>query len=50
MIRIDLSKQQAFGADPDAIQQTNFIGNLDRGGEAAMYFIIGKEKENILDF
>ena len=31
MIAIDLSKQQAFDADPKAIQQINFTGNLDRG-------------------
>ena len=29
MISIDLSKQQAFNADPRAIQQINFIVNLD---------------------
>ena len=28
MISIDLSKQQALDADPKAIQQINFIGNL----------------------
>ena len=30
MIAIDLSKQQALDADPRAIQQINFTGNLDR--------------------
>ena len=30
MIAIDLSKQQALDADPKAIQQNNFTGNLDR--------------------
>ena len=30
MISIDLSKQQAFDANPKAIQQINFIGNLNR--------------------
>ena len=29
MISIDLSKQQALDADPKAIKQINFIGNLD---------------------
>ena len=29
MIAIDLSKQQALDADPKAIQQINFTGNLD---------------------
>ena len=28
MIAVDLSKQQALGADPKAIQQINFIANL----------------------
>ena len=31
MIAIDLSKQQALDADPKAIQQINFTGNLNRG-------------------
>ena len=30
MIAIDLSKQQALDADPKAIQQINFTGNLAR--------------------
>ena len=29
MITIDLSKEQALDADPEAIQQVNFTGNLD---------------------
>ena len=29
MIAVDLSKQQALDADPKAIQQINFTGNLD---------------------
>ena len=29
LIAIDLSKQQAYGADPKAIQQTNFTRNLN---------------------
>ena len=29
MITIDLSKQEAFDADPKAIQRINFAGNLD---------------------
>ena len=31
MIAINLSKQQALDADPKAIQQINFTGNLNRG-------------------
>ena len=30
MIVIDLSEQQALDADPKAMQQINFTGNLDR--------------------
>ena len=29
MIAIDLSKQQVLGADPKAIQQISFTGNLE---------------------
>ena len=41
---VDLSKQQAFHADPKAIQQINFTGNLERAGNTAMFFIIGEAK------
>ena len=37
MIAIDLSKQQALNADPKTIQQINFTGNLDRGGNVFHY-------------
>ena len=40
MIAIDLSKQQALDADPKAIQQINFIGNLDGNNKRLMFFII----------
>ena len=30
MIAIDLSKKQAFDADPRAMQQINFTANLDK--------------------
>ena len=46
MIAISLSKQQALDADPKAIQQINFTGNLDQAADATMFFII----EKILDF
>ena len=46
VIAIDLSKQQALDADPKAIQQINFTGNLDQAADATMFFII----EKILDF
>ena len=50
MIAIDLSKQQALDADPRAIQQINFIANLDRARNSTMFFIIEKAKETRLDF
>ena len=34
-------------ADPRAIQQVNFTANLDRAGNATMFFIIEEAKETI---
>ena len=50
LIVIDLSKQQKLDADPKTIQQINFTGNIDRVEGAAMFFIIEKAKETVLDF
>ena len=50
MIAIDLSKQQALGADPRAIQQINFAANLDKDGNRKMFFIIEEAKETVLEF
>ena len=50
MIAIDLRKQQAFDADPKAIQQINLTANLDREGNTTMFFIIEEATEDILDF
>ena len=50
MIAIDLSKQQALGADPKAIQQISFTGNLSGSNNRLMFFITEKEKETILLF
>ena len=50
MIAIDLSRQQALNADRRAIQQINFIANLDRAGNTRIYFILEEAKETILDF
>ena len=49
-IAVDLSKQQALDADPGAIQQINFIANLDRAGNTRVYFSLEESKETILDF
>ena len=50
VIAIDLSKQQALDADTKVIQQMIFLGNLDRGEGATLFFIIEEAKETILDF
>ena len=49
MIVVDLSKQQALDADPRAIQQINFTANLDRAGNARIFFILEEAKETIFD-
>ena len=49
-IAIALSKLQALDADPKAIQQVNFTGNLDWGGNPTIFFIITEAMEIKLDF
>ena len=46
---IDLSKQIEL-ENKDIKQQINFIGNLERAHCAAMFFIIEKSEEKILEF
>ena len=50
LIQIELNKQQAPGIDSKAIQQINFIANLDRTEVAWMVFILMEVRETILDF
>ena len=50
LIAIDLSKQQSLDADPTAIQQINFMANLDRAGNTTMFCAIEVAKETVLDF
>ena len=50
LIEIDLSKQNTLHADPKAMQQINFTGNLERAEGAAVFFIIEETKETVLDF
>ena len=50
MIAIDLSKQQALDTDPKAIQQINFIANLNRDGNMRFYFILEEAKETVFEF
>ena len=37
-------------ADPEAIQQINFTGNLDQTKNTTIFFITEETKEAILDF
>ena len=48
MIATDLSKQQALDADPKAIQQINFTGNVKNN--SVIFLIIEEAKETVLDF
>ena len=52
MIAIDSSNQKAFDADPKAIQQINFTGNLerDKNENTAIFFIIKESEETVLEF
>ena len=47
MLAIDLSK---LDADPKAMQQINFTGNLEMSGNAPILFILEQVKETIFDF
>ena len=49
-IAINLSKQQALDADPRAIQQINLMANLNKVGNATMFYIIEAAKETYFDF
>ena len=49
MIAVDLSKQQVLDADPKAIQQINFTGNLNREN-TRFYFILEEAKETAFEF
>ena len=53
MKAVDLNNLQELDADPKAIQQINFTGNLNRSEDAndnrTMFFIIEKPKETISD-
>ena len=54
MIAVDLCKQQGLDADPKAIRQISFTGNLNRGEDlndnTTMFFIIEEAKGTTLDF
>ena len=48
MMVLNLNIKQAFDADPEAMQQTNFTGNLENN--TVIFFIIEEAKETVLDF
>ena len=50
MIAIDLNKQQETSADTKSVNQINFTENLDRDGNATIFFGIEEVKETILNF
>ena len=50
LITINLSKQQALNADPKAVQQINFTGNLTRAEVQQCFSLLKKRKKAILDF
>ena len=45
-----LQKQQKLDADPKAVQQINFTGNLSKEEGSTMFFVIDEAKETLLDF
>ena len=49
MIAVDLSKQQALDADPEAIQQINFTANLEGEIQKPILFL-KKQKKLSLSF
>ena len=48
MIAISVVKQHAWDADPRAIQQINFLANLDSTENTTMFFIIEEAKRKRL--
>ena len=47
---IDLSKQQKLDADPKALRQINFAGNLERAGNAQIFFRRKSERNSFRYF
>ena len=50
MIAISLSEQQALDADPKAIQQINFTGNLEQDNGGTIFSIMEEAKETVFNF
>ena len=47
MIAVDLSKQRPLDTDGQAIQQINFIANLERAKSTRIFFILEEAKETV---
>ena len=50
MIAIDLSNEQSIDANPKAIEEINFTGNLHRPEGARMFSVTEEAKKTVLDF
>ena len=50
LIAIDLSKEQTLNANPNAIYQINFKGNIHQKGYTTIFFIIEEVKEDLMLF
>ena len=50
LVAIDLSKRKSFDADPKAMLQINFTGNMDRTVNTTVLVILDEVQNNILDF
>ena len=50
LVAIDLSKRKSLAADPKAMLQINFTGNMDRTVNTTVLVILDEVKNNILDF
>ena len=50
MIAISISEQQALDADPKAIQQINFTGNLEQDNGGTIFSIMEEAKETVFNF
>ena len=50
MITIDLSKQEALDAGPNAIEQIIFTANLDRAENTSSISFLKKQKKLFLNF
>ena len=50
MITVDSTKQQILNANPRANQQISFTANLDKAGNARIYFILEEANKTKLVF